>query len=155
MVVDPNRLRRFERLTREVAEDERRLAEKKAQLNSLRAELLRGEPDVPAEAEPQVDPPDAKEPLKRPTTFEHLRGDILGVTTNERRMTHALAEVIKAIEELGGEATTPQLVEKLRITEGAMSVRLSRAVEQGLLKRKKPGVYVVAEEPTKKEESSA
>jgi uncharacterized membrane protein len=143
VAVAPELLREFERLTLEVAEDERRLAKKQARLNALRAQIL-GDQEATA---PATELEKKEEP--RVSVWTHIRGDVLGVLTDEKRMTKALAEVIKAVHDNGGEATTAQLATRLGITEGAVSVRLSRAVEKGLLQRKKQGVYVLAVEDEK------
>ena len=132
VVVDPKLLKAFARLAVEIAQDEAALAKKRVQYRRLEAMILNLEEGNPL---PQMGL------LKEDGSVEVSKSHPLPWEPDDLRPSQAIAEAVEAVAALGGEASTKNVAVKLGISGSAASIRLTRAVEAGLLRKVAFGTY--------------
>jgi hypothetical protein len=132
VVVDPKILKDYTGLAIEIAQDEAALAEKRARFERLEALLLdepEGQPLLLA-SKADRQPPRIK--IDKPQ---------LPWGPEDVRPSRGIAETVEAVASLGGEASTKDVAVHLGIGGSAASIRLTRAVRAGLLRKVAFGTY--------------
>lgn len=122
MVTDPKVLAEYDALTIEQAKLREKLAAIEARREELRT-ILFGQPASEGKAK-------ADKPVKVSTVWDRIK----------REPPKALAGVVEVVTKLG-RAKNAQVAQALGITIEAASLRLSRAVKEGYLRRVAQGVY--------------